>query len=92
MDVLLIVAVRQSTQKELSYCKSHDFDSEEGCIVAFISPLTLSEKRITMMLSNIQMELIDLNTNSSLKTKLYELSSAPNSSDMIQFWRSLPCE
>lgn len=40
----------------------------------------------------MQMELIDLKTNSSLKAKFHELSSVPSASDMINFWRSLPCE
>ena len=37
------------------------------------------------------MELIDLKTNSSLKMKFDELSSAPIVSDMIHFYQSLPC-
>ena len=44
------------------------------------------------MPSNLQMELIDLKTNLSLKMKFEELSSAPNASDMIQFRLPLPCE
>lgn len=70
----------------------HDFAKEEDSILAFINPFSLCEQKIMKMPSNLQMELIDLKTNSSLKMKFDELSSVPNASDMIKFWRSLPCE
>lgn len=69
-----------------------DFAKEEDCILAFINPFSLSEQKIMKMPSNIQMELIDLKTNSLLNMKFDELPSVPNASDMINFWRSLPCE
>ena len=43
------------------------------------------------MPNNMQMEHIYVKTNSSLIMKFDELSSVPEASDMIQFWRSLPC-
>ena len=70
----------------------HDLDKEEDCILTFINPFSLSEQKIMKMPSNIQMVLTDLKTNSSLKMKFDELSSAPNATDIIQFWRSLPCQ
>jgi len=42
--------------------------------------------------SNTQMERIELKANSLLKMKFDELSSLPSASEMIDFWRSLPCE
>ncbi|KAG7176726.1 General transcription factor II-I repeat domain-containing protein 2-like 2, partial [Homarus americanus] len=69
-----------------------DFAKEEDCILTFINPFSLGEQKIMKMLSDIQMELIDLKTNSLLKMKFDELSSVPNASDMINFWQSLPCE
>jgi len=44
------------------------------------------------MPSNMQMERIELKANSVLKMKFDELSSLPSASEMIVFWRSLPCE
>lgn len=70
----------------------HDFAKEECCILAFTNPFSLSEQNIMKLPSKIQMELIDLKTNSSLKAKFHELSSVPSASDMINYWRSLPCE
>ena len=81
----------KSLQVSVESCL-HDFGKEEDCILTFINPFSLSKKKIMKMPSNTQMKLIDLKTNSSLKMKFDELSSAPNASDMIQFWRSLPCE
>lgn len=69
-----------------------NFAKEEDCILAFINPFSLSAQTILKMPSNIQMELIDLKTNSILKIKFDELPSIPNASDIIFFWRSLPCE
>ena len=69
----------------------HDFAKEDS-ILALINPFSLSEQKIMKMPSNIQMELMDLKTNSSLKMKFDELSSVPNASDTIKFWRSLPYE
>jgi len=40
----------------------------------------------------MQMERIELKANSVLKIKFDELSSVPSASEMIGFWRSLPCE
>ncbi|EZA55352.1 General transcription factor II-I repeat domain-containing protein [Ooceraea biroi] len=65
--------------------------SKEDCIVAFINSFSLSEQKIIKM-PNIQTELIDLKTNLLLNMKFNELSSVPNASDVINFWRSLPCE
>ena len=65
---------------------------DEDCILAFMNPFSFNEQKIMNMRSNIQVELIDLKTTSSLKSKFDEFSSAPNASDMIQFLRSLPCE
>ena len=45
----------------------HDFTKEEDSMLAFINPL--SEQNVMQMPSNIQMELIDLKTNSFLKMK-----------------------
>ena len=70
----------------------HYFCREEDCILAFIQPFLFSEPKIMKMSSNTQMELIHLKTNSLLKMKFVELSSARNASDMIQFGRSLRCE
>jgi len=44
------------------------------------------------MPSNMQMERIELKANSVLEMKFDELSSLPSASEMIGFWRSLPCE
>jgi len=44
------------------------------------------------MPSNTQMELLDFKTNLILKTKFDALSSVPGAYDVINFWRSLPCE
>jgi len=44
------------------------------------------------MPGNMQMELIELKTNSVLEMKFGELSSLPSASEMIGFWRSLSCE
>jgi len=41
---------------------------------------------------NMQMERIELKANSVLKMKFAELCSLPSASEMIGFWRSLPCE
>jgi len=38
------------------------------------------------------MELLDFKTNLILKTKFDALSSVPGAYDVINFWRSLPCE
>ena len=84
--------LKKYTEKnKLLQISFHDYGKAD-CIHVFINPLSLSEKIIMKMPSNIQMELIDLKTNSSLKMKFDELSSALNASDMIQFRRSLPCE
>ncbi|KAG7174262.1 General transcription factor II-I repeat domain-containing protein 2A-like 3, partial [Homarus americanus] len=65
---------------------------KKTALLAFINPFSLSEQKIMKMPSDIQRELIDLKTNSLLKMKFDELSSVPNASNMINFWRSLPCE
>lgn len=72
----------------------HDFAKEENCMLAFINPfsLTISEQNVMQMPSNIQMELIDLKTNSLLKMKFDEFSPEQNDSDIINFWRLSPCE
>ena len=44
------------------------------------------------MPSNMQMEHIELKGNSVLEMKFGELSSLPSASEVIGFWRSLPCE
>ena len=62
----------------------HDFAKEEDSILAFINPFSLSEQNILKMPNNIQMELIDLKTNSSLKMKFDELFSVPNACGMIR--------
>ena len=38
------------------------------------------------------MELLDFKSNLILKTKFDALSSVPGTYDVINFWRSLPCE
>jgi len=38
------------------------------------------------------MELLDFKTNLILKTKFDALSSVPGTSEVINFWRVLPCE
>ena len=68
-----------------------DFGEEDDCILAFINPFSLSEQKIMKMPCDIQMELIHLKTNSSLKIKFDVISSAIDASYMIQFLRSLPC-
>ena len=73
-------------------CCFHDHGKEEDCILNFINPFSHSEQKIMKIPCNKQMELIDFKTNSALKTKFAELFSAANSSEMIQFWRSLPSE
>ena len=61
-------------------------------MLAFINPFSLTEQNILKMPSNIQMELIDLKSNSVLKIKFDDLPSLPNASERISFGRSLPCE
>ena len=68
----------------------HDFTKEEDSMLAFINPL--SEQNVMQMPSNIQMELIDLKTNSFLKMKFDELFPDQNASDIINLWHSLPSE
>ena len=62
-----------------------DFGKEESCILAYINQFSLSEQKIIKIPSNIQMELIYMKNNSSLKMKFDDLSSAPNASDIILF-------
>ena len=69
-----------------------DFVEEESYIAAFLNPFSLSEQDILKMPSNIQMELIDLKTNSILKMKYDEHSSAPKACGILNFWLLLPCE
>jgi len=69
--------------------------AEEDCILAFINPFSLSEEKIMKTPSNIQTDLIDLNTYSLLQTSFDGFSSVPSASDVkpsVNFWRSLPCE
>lgn len=44
------------------------------------------------MPSNLQMELIDMKTNSLLKTKFDELHSEQNATNTIKFWQTVPCK
>ena len=69
-----------------------DFAKEVHCIFTFIKPFSLSEQQIMKMPNNIQMELLDFKTNLILKTIFKTLSSVPGTYDVINFWRSLPCE
>ena len=69
-----------------------DFAKEVDCIFAFINPFSVIEQKIMKMPSNIQMELLDFKTNVILKTKFDVLYSVPGIDDVINFWRSLPCE
>ena len=69
-----------------------DFAKEENFMVAFVNPFSLNDQDILKMPSSIQMELIDLKTNSLLKTKYDEHHSVQNACNTINFWRSLPCE
>ena len=69
-----------------------DFSEEEDRMLAFINPFSLNERSILKMPSNLQMELIELKTNSILKMKFNELSLFPSASEMIGFWRSIPRE
>ena len=69
-----------------------DFSEEEDRMLAFVNPFSLNERNNLKMPSNLQMELIELKTNSILKMKFNEHSLFPNASEMIGFWRSLPRE
>jgi len=69
-----------------------DFSEEEDRMLAFINAFSLSEHNILKMPSNMQMELTELKANSVLKIKFDEFSSVSSASEMISFWRSLPCE
>ena len=60
-------------------------------MLAFINPFSLAEQSILKIPSNTQMELIDLKANSVLQMKFDELPSLPSASEIINFWRSLPC-
>ena len=82
----------KSLQVSAGEGRFQDSGKEEECIHAFINPSSLCEQEIIKMASNIQMELIDLKANSSLKIKFDEPSSASSASDMILFWRSSTCE
>ena len=61
----------------------HDI-SKEDSIFAITNPFSLIEQNITKIPSNIQLELIDVKTHSSLKIKFDEISSVLNASDMIK--------
>ncbi len=64
-----------------------DFAKEEDCMSAFINPFLLSEQQIMKIPTNMQLELINLKTNSLLKMKFDELPSSLNASDIINFWQ-----
>jgi len=49
---------------------------------AFVNSFSLNEKKIIKMSSDIKMELVDLKTNSILKTKSDELPSHPGASEI----------
>ena len=82
-----IIVLQKVFDSHFSY-----FVEEEDCMLAFINPFSLAEQSILKIPSNTQMELIDLKANSALKMKFDELPSLPSASEIINFWRSLPCE
>ena len=69
-----------------------DFAKEENSFFTFANPFVLHDEHVMKLPSSIQMELIDLKTNSLLKTKFDELHLVQNARNTINFWRSLPHE
>jgi len=98
VNVLKILSTLQNILKKIKLLQEafdsrfNDFSEEEDRMLAFINPFSLSEYNILKRPSNMQMKLIELKSNSVLKMKFDELSSVPSASEMIGFWRSLPCE
>jgi len=56
-------------------------------ILTFINPFLVSEQKVMKISRDLQMDIIDLKTNSTLKTKFDEFSSFPGASDVINPWR-----
>ena len=69
-----------------------DFAKDEHSMIAFTNPFLLNDEQIMKMPSSIQMELIDLKTNSLLKTMFEELKLVENDCNTIKFRRLLPHE
>jgi hypothetical protein len=70
--------------------KFSQFDAEQDNVQLFSNPFTFPESKISLLDTGIQLEVIDLKSNSALKGRFYELPDVPSATDMVSFWRLVP--
>jgi hypothetical protein len=69
-----------------------EFSAEENNVALFTNPFSFSSEKVDLLDDNLQMEVIDLKCNFTLRGRYDELSAVPSASEMLMFWNMLPNE
>src|SRR5690606_13058418 len=69
-----------------------DFGGETPYIPLFTNPFIFPDEDIEALKTELQMEIIELKSNSILKSRFQEISGVCSAEDVLRFWKLLPIE